>query len=554
MQGVPYTGAEMSEAIDHDIELATDQFMAGRLQEAWTACRRVLDAKPLHAQALHLAGLISYQLDRAAEALDYLDQAIAVNPADPSVHNSRGSIFYQLGRYAEAEPAFRQAITHGGDLVDPHINLGNALFAQGRPADAEACFRTAIGLAPGNAGAHNNLGTALRAQGRGDDAVAAFRQALLLRPTDLEARYNLGDALLAQMQLEESEACFRYVITHQPRFVPAHAGLGQTLYHQHRIDEAIEVLDRAAAQAPDHPVLDYARRLAYGLRVPAGYPTMLTDQRRNDAFDAAIARAVAVNDLVLEIGTGSGLFALMAARAGAGHVITCENNQVLARVAGEIVARNSLADRIAVVPTISTRLRVGIDLKRRADVLIFELVTPGFLAPNALTYLKHAKAELLRLEASIIPRAITVHAVLVESETVKRRHPMGEVKGFDLAPFDRLCQPGAARIDLASEPHRRLSAAFAALTLDFRQPIALEGSRTDSVPVTADGLCHGVAFWLVLHLDDTTDYTSAPDDHPGTHLKQALHIFPEPRPLRAGDLLTVTARYDNTRLVFEPDG
>ena len=57
---------------------------------------------------------------------------------------------------------------------------------------------------------------------------------------------------------------------------------------------------------------------------------MINDDERNAAYERALARAVTPDSVVFEIGTGSGLVAMMAARAGARLVVTCEAVPVLA--------------------------------------------------------------------------------------------------------------------------------------------------------------------------------------------------------------------------------
>jgi len=93
---------------------------------------------------------------------------------------------------------------------------------------------------------------------------------------------------------------------------------------------------------------------------------MVADLARNDAFEAAINRAVRPDEVVLDIGTETGLLAMMAARAGARHVYACEKVPDLADLAREIIARNGLADRITVIARESTDLAIGDEMPERA--------------------------------------------------------------------------------------------------------------------------------------------------------------------------------------------
>ena len=176
---------------------------------------------------------------------------------------------------------------------------------------------------------------------------------------------------------------------------------------------------------------------------------MLNDSERNEAFYAALrsqaaprprapapprpARAPALSggggaagqvragDHVLDIGAGTGLLGMMAARAGAGRVTCCEKAALLARAAGEIVAANGLAGAVRVVPKLSSALSLGppppegaahageagggADMAGRADVLVAEIVDCGLLGEGWIPALLDARARLLVPQPRIIPSA-----------------------------------------------------------------------------------------------------------------------------------------------------
>lgn len=542
MTVVPNSPNRITQAIQH--------LRAGRLGEAEALCRQVMAEAPDDAQALHLLGVIACQCTRFDEALVLFERTIAIDGADAAFHNSRGSLLYQLDRLAEAEPSFRRAVELAGGHPDTHNNLGNTLRGLGRLDEAESCFRQALALRPGYAELHNNLGTTLREQGRVGEATASFRQALALKPDYLDACCNLGTVLFEQMQLAEAEQSFRRVIAGAPAFIPAYVGLAHVLHSEHRLDEAIEVLLHGLEIAPGHPLLVFAARLVHSAAIPGWHLPMINDHERNEAYEKSLARAVTIDSTVLEIGTGSALVAMMAARAGARHVTTCEVNQPLARVARETVALNGFADRITVVPKLSTQLEIGTDMAERADVLVSELVNIGMLSPNMLAILQHARTMLLKPDARIIPAAATVYGMLVEAEELGRSNPVGTVCGFDMSRFDVFRSPGYAQVDLAVDEHRPLSEPFTALDFDFCRSMAESGRRELSVAVAHDGLCHGIAFWFDLLMSEGVIYSSASRQRTN-HWKQALHFFEEPIPVKAGTRLTLAACYDNNRIYFE---
>lgn len=84
---------------------------------------------------------------------------------------------------------------------------------------------------------------------------------------------------------------------------------------------------------------------AYGVW---NYGEMISDATRMSAYDAALRRHINQDSVVLDIGTGTGIFAMLACRYGARRVIAVEPSQSI-EVAREIARDNGLADRIQFV-------------------------------------------------------------------------------------------------------------------------------------------------------------------------------------------------------------
>jgi tetratricopeptide (TPR) repeat protein len=522
----------------------------GNYEAAKQICAGILERDAENAEALHLLGVLAYQVGlQAQEALSLIDRAIAADPDNNRFFNTRGALYYALGMNAEAETAFRRAIAIDRADGNAWNNLGNALLRLDQVAAAEACFREAIRVSPALTDAINNLGTALKREGRLDQALACFREAALRRPDYLDAHCNLAEI---HHQLDDKPAAerhFRRAIEIDPRCAPAHCGLAQVLSEQHRSAESLAILKVAAERLPEDEDVQFALRLAMSGMIPAWHIPMINDDERNAAYERALNRAVTPDSIVFEIGTGSGLVAMMAARAGAKQVVTCEAVPILAEIAAETIARNGFADRIRVLSKRSTQVELGADLPVRADIFVSELINIGMLAPNMLPIIQHARANLVKPDAKIIPEAAVVWGALMQCDHLANVNPVRSIAGFDMGAFDVFRSPGYAQIDLGADPHRMLSGRFRALDFDFRTATKTEDLRPLAVIADRAGTCHGVCFWFDLVLDSGTTYRSESRSRTN-HWKQAIQFFAEPVEVAEGDRLDIAAGYDNTRIFF----
>lgn len=522
----------------------------GQLGEASAVCADIVTRHPENADAVHLLGVIGFQGGAdPTQSLDLIDRAITLDPTWSQFHNSRGALLYSLGRNADAETSFRRAVTLKPEDSMAWNNLGNALLRLDRVDEAESAFRQALAKPPVQVAAINNLGMALKRRGQFEKALICFHEAVLHDPTFLDAHFNAGEILYQLDRMPEAEERFREALRIDPACAPAYASLAQALHDQQQSEAAMDVIREGLRHLPEDEDLNFALRLQLSSMVPAWHIPMINDDERNEAYDAALNRAIRPGDLVFEIGTGSGIVSMMAARAGAGHVITCEVLPTIAEAAKDIIKANGYADKITVITSKSTQLKIGEDLPQKADLFVSELINVGMLAPNMLPIIRHARENLVKPEGRVIPEAATVYGALIECDHLSRINPVKEIAGFDMSGMDRFRSPGYAVIDFATDPHRRLSDRFVALDFDFRIDMKEMDSHRIVVPVTEAGTCHGIAFWFDLHMFEGIVYRS--DSHTRTnHWKQAAHFFPEPITVEPGDRLTLAVGYDNTRIFF----
>src|SRR3954447_1597404 len=98
------------------------------------------------------------------------------------------------------------------------------------------------------------------------------------------------------------------------------------------------------------------------------YGRMAGDRVRMGAYSRAIARVVKSGDVVLDIGAGTGIFSLLAARAGARRVHAVDVNPAV-WLLGDLAAENGLSDRIQIHQCSS----IGLELPEPVDVVVSDL-------------------------------------------------------------------------------------------------------------------------------------------------------------------------------------
>lgn len=145
---------------------------------------------------------------------------------------------------------------------------------------------------------------------------------------------------------------------------------------------------------------------------------MLNDRARTGSYLAAIAEVVKPGDVVVDLGTGTGVLSVAAAKAGARHVYAIEASSI-GRSALSVFEANDLTDRITLVPGWSTQ----VNLAERGDVLVSEIIGNEPLEERILEATADAIKRHLKPDARFIPRTVRVYGLPVEvPEAVMAEH------------------------------------------------------------------------------------------------------------------------------------
>jgi hypothetical protein len=226
----------------------------------------------------------------------------------------------------------------------------------------------------------------------------------------------------------------------------------------------------------------------YGFDNPRPHIEMLDDVTRTRRFIDAVEATVRPGDVVVDVGTGTGILAMAAARAGAEQVYAIEAGAI-AEQAEQIIAANGFADVITVLRGWST----SITLPRRADVLVTETIGSDPLDERIVEIVTDARRRLLSPDARIIPSRVSVLGTVVEVPetaiatnvyTAGRARRWQDAYGFDfrplLAPERRLHDH---RVPMATtRAWSRLTPVVRLVDIDLR--------TVTSATVTAEALVH----------------------------------------------------------------
>jgi type II protein arginine methyltransferase len=233
---------------------------------------------------------------------------------------------------------------------------------------------------------------------------------------------------------------------------------------------------------------------------------MLQDVERNEFYRRAIATSVFRGAHVLDIGSGTGLLAMMAASAGAGHVTTCEKVKAVAECAAEIIAANRMPDLcpIQVVPVLSNKLVVGEQLPAPADVVVSEILDCGLLGEGMLPSTAHALKFLAHPQAVIIPAFASVTAQLmhVPLQFAPLSWSLTSVPlpggSADLSAYDVFRSPTYEQYRLIHLQHKKMSYPFQVFDFDFRLSDSLLEGRCHvaNVPTCQTGCVNCICFWF----------------------------------------------------------
>jgi hypothetical protein len=261
--------------------------------------------------------------------------------------------------------------------------------------------------------------------------------------------------------------------------------------------------------------------------------TLIADRVRNEAFAAAL-RAVIKKGVttVADIGTGTGLLALMAVKLGAREVYLYEAAEV-AGVAAKVLKANG-ARNCHLIPCHSTEM---VD-PPKVDVVVSETLGNYALEEHIIETLADAKKRFLKPGGVLIPRRLEQFVAPVTNGRVQAEFDAWDTAGFDLSVAKAMSLNNIyVRTFGAKELLEAKSWDTIELGTDGRSARKGEASWKLKAATTV----YGFATWWSAELAPGIVLSTAPDA-PRTHWEQLYFPLLQPIAAKAGDTIVASLR------------
>jgi len=253
-------------------------------------------------------------------------------------------------------------------------------------------------------------------------------------------------------------------------------------------------------------------------------------------YERAIAAVVRQGDVVLDLGTGSGLLAVLACRAGARRVYAIEASDAV-QMGTLLTSTTEFAERIEFVHATSQKVA----LSEQVDVIVGDIHDTFGFQPGGLASIMDVRDRLLKPGGTLIPQATELMIAPLEAAALYAREIdvwNGCVHGVGLSSIRPFAvshvHPGRFDSD------QLLSPAAAIGTLHLARATSLHFSGSAVTTIHRDGIAHGLCGCFVTTLAGDIRMGNVPGDSSTTNFAQAFFPFDQPVPVAAGDEVSIS--------------
>jgi Ribosomal protein L11 methyltransferase (PrmA)/Arginine methyltransferase oligomerization subdomain len=260
----------------------------------------------------------------------------------------------------------------------------------------------------------------------------------------------------------------------------------------------------------------------------------LIDRPRVSAFERAISEVVRPGDVVLDLGSGTGILGLFALKAGASRVYAIDGSG-LTQLAREIFAANGFADRAVCIKGLSTR----VELPEKVNVIVGDLIGRFGIDGGLVEYFADARRRMAQPGVRTVPSKVDLLVAPVEAPQT-----WAEVDFWKTSPagfnFDRAYNIAVnTGHPVKYRPEQMVGKPEVIATIDVARDgnSILQGEAVSAV--RRAGTMHGIAGWFEATLSPSVTMSNSPLREDVINRRAVFFPVDPPTMVRAGDPVRV---------------
>lgn len=243
------------------------------------------------------------------------------------------------------------------------------------------------------------------------------------------------------------------------------------------------------------------------------YQDMLADQYRMQSYRRAIENVVNEGDVVADLGTGTGVLAMMAVQAGAKHVYAVENRPQIIPITRQIIKDNKMSDKITVIEGDARNIPLSEDI----DVLINELIGDFGTDENIYECVDAIASAHLQPGGRILPAKLRTFLVPVEYKDEYQGLWVDNYQQLDLSYVATLPCLEEAQMRILSHQPNELASPILIEEIDFSKgKFKRETTHELEFKLHSKGRLHGFMGFFQADLTDDVRIDNYPV-YPGCH-------------------------------------
>ncbi|CRK96556.1 CLUMA_CG009903, isoform A [Clunio marinus] len=249
----------------------------------------------------------------------------------------------------------------------------------------------------------------------------------------------------------------------------------------------------------------------------SAFADMLHDKERNEKYSLGIKAAIVEMKSqgrkanVLDIGTGTGLLAMLAAQHGADTVTTIEAFSPVSNFARQIISDNGFKDKIKIITKHSTKVKIGCgqDMEQKANILVAEVLDTELIGEGAISTYNHAHKYLMESSCICVPHSASIFVQIVDCPTVVNWNSL-TLEGIKI-PDDVLRCRGSPSIhdlqlsQLPTNSFKTLGSFFNICDVDFSGKTQIKSLErfTKQFQVERKGVANAIFFWWEIKMNSS---------------------------------------------------